>query len=205
MIKFTQQELEICYILSKVLNYFTSYDDYMQEVSESNFLKEGLFGGKYAQLKNEYWAIFLLHRKYTSVRNDILAIKRNFSQKDLDKLFCITAWYCLTHPLISGVFDDWAEEDDWNKDEFINGIKKIKNISYLRKKYIDFRTKNHYNILCFMFGFTQYPLNEQMKLLQKDISIHSPTPYELGMYIQIGLSFIVVIVIILRAIWIVRQ
>lgn len=89
-------------------------------------------------------------------------------------------------------------EEGWDREEFMQGIVKIKNISYIHKKYIGFRTKNHYKIACCIFGFTQSSLREQKQLLRKDNSIHFPTQYDKYMYstslIALILAFIAFII-----------
>lgn len=173
MTKLSLQELEICYILSRIFNYYTSYDEILGDIKHDvERCKEGFFPN-YAYLidREECFALFRVKQKYKQVAKEILAIKSNFSQKDLERLFYITASYCLRNKIFIDEFS-WALEEGWDKDELINGITKIKEISFLRKTYINFRVKNHYKILCFVFGFTPYSFEEQKDLLKKHNSIH---------------------------------
>lgn len=173
MTKLTSQELEICHILSGIFNYYTSYDEMLGDIKYNvECCKEGFFPN-YAYLieREECFALFRVKQKYKQVAKKVLAIKSNFSQKDLERLFCITASYCLQNKILIDEFS-WALEEGWDTNEFIKGIAEIKGISFLRKTYINFRVKNHYKILCFMFGFTRYSFEEQKDLLKKHNSIH---------------------------------
>ena len=87
-----------------------------------------------------------------------------------------------------------AMEDGWDREEFIRGIIKIKDTSYLRRKYIAYRTQSHYKILCCVFGFTQHSLEEQKQMLQQDTSIHFPTKHDKYMYAICCIVFVLVLI-----------
>lgn len=123
-----------------------------------------------------------MRQKYKRIAREIKAIKSDFTQKDLDRLFPITALYCMNTPLFYDALEVWAMEEGWDREEFMQGIAKIKDISYLHRKYIDFRTQSHYKILCYVFGFTQHSLEEQKQILKQDSSIHFPTKHDKYMY-----------------------
>lgn len=168
MISLTQQELEICYILSEIFNVNISYEDILWDIQQDTerYQKDKELYHKYAYLsgKEECFAIFRVKRKYKEVKKQILSIKSDFTQKDLERLFCITGSYCLKNRMV--IDDDWVIEEGWNKIEFMENITKINEVSFFRKKYINFRVKNHYKILCFVFGFTHYCFEEQKSILK---------------------------------------
>ena len=112
-------------------------------------------------------------------------------------MFYLTASYCLRHKYPISWLDDWCEEEAWDKDKFIAGIKKIKKITWPHRKYLYFRVKSHYKILCFIFAFKKIPFEKQKKLLKKDNSIHFPMLYEKILY---GYFFISITLVILIAI-----
>jgi hypothetical protein len=175
LISLTQQELEICYILSEIFNVNISYEDILWDIQQDTerYQKDKELYHKYAYLsgKEECFAIFRVKRKYKEVKKQILSIKSDFTQKDLERLFYITGSYCLKNRMVIDD-DDWVIEEGWNKIEFMENITKIKEVSFFRKKYINFRVKNHYKILCFVFGFTHYCFEEQKSIFKKHSSIH---------------------------------
>lgn len=175
MINLTQQELEICYALSEIFNTNISYEDILWDIQQDTqrYQEDRELYHKYAYLngKEECFAIFRVKRKYKEVKKQILSIKSDFTQKDLEKLFYITALYCLKNKMVIND-DDWVFEEGWNKIEFMENIVKIKEISFFQKKYINFRVKNHYKILCFIFGFTHYCFEDQKSIIKKHSSIH---------------------------------
>lgn len=57
---------------------------------------------------------------------EIKTIKSDFTQKDLDRLFPIVALYCMKTPLFYDALEVWAMEDGWDREEFMQGIVKIK-------------------------------------------------------------------------------
>ena len=203
MIRLSQQELEICYILSGIFNYYTSYAKILDDINQdvANYKTGEKHYARYAYLvgKKECFALFRVRRKYKRVVGEIKAIKSDFAQKDLDRLFPITTLYCIRTPLFYDALEAWAMEEGWNKVEFMRGIIKIKDISYFRRKYIAFRTKYHYKIVCCVFGFTQHSLEEQKQLLKQDNSIHLPTQYDKYMYAVCCIAFILVFIV-----WIVK-
>lgn len=195
MTKLSQQELEICYILSRIFNYYTAYDDILGDIKhEIESYQKGYYSSQYMYLigREECFALFRVRRKYKQVAREIRAIKGDFTQKDLERLLPIVAWYCMTTPLFYDELEMWAMEWGWDRAEFMQGVVKIKNISYLRKKYMDFRVKIHYKILCCVFGFTQHSLEEQKQLLKRDTSIHFPTQYDKYMYAVCCMVFVLV-------------
>ncbi|BBB20366.1 hypothetical protein [Helicobacter cinaedi] len=201
MTKLSQQELEICYILSRIFNYYTSYVEILGHIEyDLEFYKNGFFP-EYAYLvgKEECFALFRVRRKYKQVAREIKTIKSDFIQKDLERLFPIVALYCMKTPLFYDALEAWAMEEGWDKVEFMQGIIKIKDISYFHRKYIAFRTKYHYKIACCVFGFTQHSLEEQKQLLKQDSSIHFPTQYDKYMYAVCCIAFILVFIV-----WIVK-
>lgn len=175
MNKLSKQEQEVCYILSNIFNYYASYIEILGDIrqTDSDEIKCA-----HKANKEECLALFRVKQKYKTVKKQILDIKNDFNQTDLDRLFYITAWYCLGHKYPISWLNDWCYEESWDKDKFIDGITKVKKICWFHKKYLYFRVKNHYKILCFIFGFTKMPLEKQKKLLKKDNSIHFPTLYE---------------------------
>ncbi|TLD80068.1 hypothetical protein [Helicobacter trogontum] len=203
MIRLSQQELEICYILSRIFNYCTSYAEILGDINQdvANYKTGEKHYARYTYLvgKEKCFALFRVRRKYKQVAREIKAIKSDFTQKDLDRLFPIVALYCMKTPLFYDELEVWAMEEGWDREEFMQGIVKIKNISYLRKKYIDFRVKSHYKILCCVFGFTQHSLEEQKQILKRDSSIHFPTKHDKYMYTVCCIAFILVLIM-----WVVR-
>lgn len=201
MIRLSQQELEICYILSRIFNYYTSYVEILGNIEHDlEFYKNGFFP-EYAYLvgKEECFALFRVRRKYKQVAREIKTIKSDFTQKDLERLFPIVALYCMKTPLFYDALEVWAMEEGWDREEFMQGIIKIKDISYFHRKYIAFRTKYHYKIACCVFGFTQHSLEEQKQLLKQDGSIHFPTKHDKYMYAVYCIAFILVLIM-----WVVR-
>lgn len=198
MIKLTEQELQVCYILSRVFNYYTSYNDILSDIEhnvKSHQKHKPLFS-YYAYLvnKEQCFALFRVKRKYKRVAKDILALKSNFKEQDLDKLFCLTASYCLRHRFVIDI-TTWCIEEGWERDEFIKDIANIKKLSFFHKTYIHFKLKNHYKLLCFAFGFVKYPFKEQKEILQKDSSIHRYDYFEKDLLMWWIVSFILAILI----------
>ena len=201
MIRLSQQELEICYILSRIFNYYTSYAEILGDINQNiESYKEGHFP-QYAYLvgREECFALFRVRRKYKQVAREIKTIKSDFTQKDLERLFPIVALYCMKTPLFYDVLEVWAMEEGWDREEFMQGVVKIKKISYFRRKYIAYRTQSHYKIACCVFGFTQHSLEEQKQMLQQDTSIHFPTQYDKFMYAVYCIAFVLVLIM-----WIVK-
>lgn len=203
MTKLSQQELEICYILSRIFNYYTSYAEILGDINQdvANYKTGEKHYAEYGYLvgREECFALFRVRRKYKRVAREIKAIKSDFTQKDLDRLFPITALYCMNTPLFYDALEGWAMEEGWDRKKFMQGIIKIKNISYLRRKYLAFRIKYHYKIVCCVFGFTQYSLEEQKQMLKQDSSIHFPTQYDKYMYAICCIAFMLVLIM-----WIVK-
>ena len=201
MIRLSQQELEICYILSRIFNYYTSYVEILGDIEyDLEFYKNGFFL-EYAYLvgREECFALFRVRRKYKQVAREIKTIKSDFTQKDLERLFPIVALYCMKTPLFYDVLEVWAMEEGWDREEFMQGVVKIKKISYIRRKYIAYRTQSHYKIACCVFSFTQHSLEEQKQMLQQDTSIHFPTQYDKFMYAVYCIAFVLVLIM-----WIVK-
>lgn len=203
MIRLSQQELEICYILSGIFNYYTSYAEILGDINQNvaNYKTGEKHYARYAYLvgKEECFALFRVRRKYKRVVGEIKAIKSDFAQKDLDRLFPITALYCMNTPLFYDALEAWAMEEGWDREKFMQGIIKIKNISYLRRKYLAFRIKYHYKIVRCVFSFTQHSLEEQKQMLKQDSSIHFPTQYDKYMYAICCIVFMLVLIV-----WIVK-
>lgn len=201
MSELSQQDLEICYILSRIFNYYTSYVEILGDIEyDLEFYKNGFFP-EYAYLvgREKCFALFRVRRKYKQVAREITTIKSNFTQKDLERLFPIVALYCMKTPLFYDELEVWAMEEGWDREEFMQGVVKIKKISYIRRKYIAYRTQSHYKILCCVFGFTQHSLEEQKQMLQQDSSIHFPTQYDKFMYAVCCIAFVLVLIM-----WIVK-
>ncbi len=203
MTKLSQQELEICYILSRIFNYYTSCAEILGDINQyvANYKTNKKHYAQYAYLvgKEECFALLRVRRKYKSVAKEIKAIKSDFTQKDLDRLFPITALHCMNTPLFYDALEAWAMEEGWDREKFMQGIVKIKNIAYLRRKYLSFRMKYHYKIVCCVLGFTQHSLEEQKQMLKQDSSIHFPTQYDKYMYAICCIVFILVLIM-----WIVK-
>lgn len=193
LIKLTKQELEICYILSRIFNYYTSYDEILGDIKYNvvSYQEHNSLFSHHAYLvnKKQCFALFRVKRKYKRVAEEILALKINFKVQDLDKLFCLTALYCLRHRFIIDI-TTWCIEKGWERDEFIRGITNIKKLSFFHKAYIHFKLKNHYKLLCFAFGFTHYSFRWQKKLLQRDKSIHSYDYFGRDLFMWWGISVI---------------
>lgn len=201
MSELSQQDLEICYILSRIFNYYTSYVEILGDIEyDLEFYKNGFFP-EYAYLvgREECFALFRVRRKYKQVAREIKTIKSDFTQKDLERLFPIVALYCMNTPLFYDELEVWAMEEGWDREEFMQGVVKIKKISYIRRKYIAYRTQSHYKIACCVFGFTQHSLEEQKEMLQQDSSIHFPTQYDKFMYAVCCIAFVLVLIM-----WIVK-
>ena len=179
MNKLSKQEQEICYILSNIFNYYTSFIEILGDIRQTD--SDEIKCARKAN-KEECLALFRVKQKYKMIKKQILDIKNDFNQMDLDRLFYITAWYCLGHKYPVSWLNDLCYEESWDKDKFIEGITKIKKICWIHKKYLCFRVRNHYKILCFIFDFTKIPFEKQKKLLKKDYSIHFPTLYEKMLY-----------------------
>lgn len=198
MTKLSQQELEICYILSRIFNYYTSYAEILGDINQdvANYKTCEKHYAQYAYLvgREERFALFRVRRKYKRVVREIKAIKSDFTQKDLDRLFPITALYCMNTPLFYDALEAWAMEEGWDREKFMQGIIKIKNISYLYRKYLAFRIKYHYKIACCVFGFTQHSLEGQKQMLKQDSSIHFPTQYDKYMYAVCCIVFMLVLI-----------
>lgn len=203
MTKLSQQELEICYILSRIFNYYTSYAEILGDINQdvANYKTGEKHYTQYAYLvgREECFALFRVRRKYKQVAREIKTIKSDFTQKDLERLFPIVALYCVKTPLFYDTLEVWAMEEGWDREEFMQGVVKIKKISYFRRKYIDFRTQSHYKIACCVFGFTQHSLEEQKQMLQQDTSIHFPTKRDKYIYAVCCIAFILVLIV-----WIVK-
>lgn len=196
--KLSQQDLEICYILSAIFNYYTAYDEILGDIKHDiESYQKGYYSSQYMYLigREECFALFRVRQKYKQVARKIRAIKSDFTQKDLERLLPIVAWYCMKTPLFYDELEMWAMEWGWDRAEFMQGIANFKKISFYRRTYIDFRTKYHYKIACCVFGFTQHTLEEQKQLLKQDSSIHFPTHYDKCVYALCCMVFVLVLIL----------
>lgn len=57
-----------------------------------------------------------MRRKYKGVVREIKAIKSDFTQKDLERLFPIVVLYCMKTPLFYDELEVWAMEDGWDRE-----------------------------------------------------------------------------------------
>lgn len=132
MIRLSQQELEICYILSRIFNYYTSYAEILGDINQdvANYKTGEKHYTQYAYLvgREECFALFRVRRKYKQVAREIKTIKSDFTQKDLERLFPIVALYCMKTPLFYDALEVWAMEEGWDREEFMQGVVKIKKI-----------------------------------------------------------------------------
>ena len=126
MSELSQQDLEICYILSRIFNYYTSYVEILGDIEyDLEFYKNGFFQ-EYAYLvgREECFALFRVRRKYKQVAREIKTIKSDFTQKDLERLFPIVALYCMKTPLFYDELEVWAMEEGWDREEFMQRVVK---------------------------------------------------------------------------------
>lgn len=112
MTKLSQQELEICYILSGIFNYYTSYAEILDDINQdvANYKTGEKHYAQYAYLvgKEECFAFFRVRRKYKGVVREIKAIKSDFTQKDLERLFPIVVLYCMKTLLFYDELEVWG-------------------------------------------------------------------------------------------------
>lgn len=207
MIKLSQQELEICYIISKVFDFGTDYKallrhnyelvqeckEILQDTRHTEELKKHdqevltRIEGKEKEI-----ALESVREKYVEIKNKILFIKADFSKKDLERLFPFVAWICWSKP---SAISYWGggDFDFWDKEEFFKeALKRQKPFSFciyrLCKNLFMQILKGHYTILCHTFGFVNLSPIQQEHYLQKDFCIHSFAIAMIYFYAVIGIA-----------------
>ena len=209
MSELSQQDLEICYILSRIFDFGTDYKASLRHnhklVQECKEILQDAghteeFKGHYHEVlvriesREREIALESVREKYIEIKNKILFIKADFSKKDLERLFPLVAWICWSKPSSMSYWGG-GDFDFWDKEEFFKEvIKRQKPFSFciykLCKNPLMQIVRGHYIFLGYTFGFVNLTQTQQEAYLQKDFCIHHFATTMIYFYAIIGIVLI---------------
>ena len=167
MIKLSSQDLEICYLISKVFDFGTDYKASLRHnhklVQECKEILQDArhteeFKGHYHEMlariegREREIALESVREKYIEIKNKILFIKADFSKKDLDSIFPTIAYYCM-HTISRWIFyDDWSSFD---KEAMKRDLESQWRLNYIFGLLYKHKVQYKYRMLCNAFSFSK--------------------------------------------------